>query len=269
MKLLGALGLDWKILIIQSINFLILFFILEWLFFKPFIRTIKEEKEKTEKLKKAESTINQEKEDWQKEKEKELLEAKTRVEKILSESEKINRMNKEKIKEEEIEQEKETIERIRKQSQAMLTSYKNNLSVNYQKKIKIALSKMFDQYLSRETKIKMQDSFWQNFVKKLREIKSSEIRKDIRLKKVPLSIPPEIRKDIRLKKVPLSISSAYPLSSYQRKNIESIFKEKIPEEDFSLNEKQEPSLIAGFHLEIGGLLVEENLKEKIEQIFQQ
>ena len=45
MKLLGALGLDWKILIIQSINFLILFFILEKLFFKPFVQAFKERSE--------------------------------------------------------------------------------------------------------------------------------------------------------------------------------------------------------------------------------
>ena len=270
MKLLGALGLDWKILIIQAINFLILFFILKELFFKPFVRALKEEKEKTERLKKAEGAISQEKENWQREKEKELMEAKIKVEKILSEAERMNRMNKEKMKEEEIKQEKETIERIRKQSQAILADYRKSLDKNYRERIRQSLLKIFDQYLSRGAKTEIQSSFWQNFVKKLREIEPSEIAQ-ISQGKPALqaieSLPPEIRKDIQLKKIPLAISSAYPLSSYQRKSINSIFKEKIPGKNFSLKEKKEPNLIAGFRWEIGGLLVEESLREKLEQIF--
>jgi len=270
MKLLGALGLDWKILIIQSINFLILFYILKGLFFRPFIQALKKEKEKIEKIQKAEEVVSKEKENWQKEKGEKLLEAKMKVEKILSEAEEVNRRSKEKAREEEIKQEREAIQRIRKQSKAILADYKNDLSNDYQKKAKNSLLEIFSQYFSQEAKIKIQDSFWFKFVKDLEKIEPSEIIQ-ISREKIALdaaeSLPPEVRKNIQLKKIPLEIFSAYPLSSHQKSVINKIFKEKIPAKNFNLTEKNDPNLIAGFRLEIGGLLVEQSLAEKIKKIF--
>jgi len=270
MKLLGALGFDWKILIIQSINFLILFFILERLFFKPFIQALKKEKEKAENLQKKEEIIDKERDDWQREKEEKLLEAKAKIEKILSEAEEINRKNKEKAREEEIRLEKEAIRRIRKQSEAILIEYKNNLNKDYRKKVKKSLLEVFNLYLSREAKIKIQDSFWLRFIRDLGKINPSEIIQISREKmalKVAESLPPEIRKNIQPKKISLEIFSAYPLSNRQENTIGKIFKEKIPGKNFNLIKKINPNLIAGFYFEIGGILVEQSLEEKIKKIF--
>ena len=269
MKLLGALGLDWKILIIQAFNFLILFFILKELFFKPFIKALKEEKEKTERLKKMEEEISQEKENWQKEREKELAEARAKVEKIISEAENINRTDREKMKEEEIREEKETIERIRRQSQAILAEYRENLEKNYREKVEQSLLKIFDRTLSRETKIRIQDNFWQEFIKEIKKISLPET--------VEISLKEKIARDSKLKlakgkkkqpkKIPVIISSAYPLKKYQENVILDIFEDKIPKKNFVLEKRIRESLIAGFRLEIGGRLVEENLEEKLKLIF--
>ncbi|RLE06584.1 MAG: hypothetical protein DRJ06_07530, partial [Candidatus Aminicenantes bacterium] len=66
MKLLGALGINWKILLIQALNFLVLFLILKWLFFKPFITALKRDKKKIEEIHRAREEIQRKREEMEK-----------------------------------------------------------------------------------------------------------------------------------------------------------------------------------------------------------
>ena len=267
MELLGALGFDWKIFIIQAINFIILFYILKKLFFKPFISAIKKEKEETDRIRRESEAINFEKEKWEKEKKEQLLKAKADVEKILSEAEEISRKNKEEAKKEEIKREKDAINLIKKQSKAILDSYKDDLNKNYKSRVKKSLLSIFDKNFSKEVKIKIQNNFWNDFVEKLKKMNFPEtIRIDKRKKHFQLK--DRTKKNV-LKKKELKFFSVFPIDTAQKNIIEEIFKEKFPKTNFKLIRKIDKNLIAGFRLEVEGFLFEQNLKEKIEKIFEQ
>ncbi|HHD92662.1 MAG TPA: hypothetical protein ENL06_03545 [Candidatus Portnoybacteria bacterium] len=264
MKLLGALGIDWRILIIQSINFLILFFILKKLFFRPLIQEIQKEKDETEQLKKDKENIIQEKEKWEEEKGKEILSTQAKIENMLARTEEMIRKNKEKYQEKEIEEEKENIQAIRKQAQSILIEYKKKFKSNYQEKIKLSLNDLLFKKLSPEIKIKIQDNFWPAFTKKTRKFNLSSLPQISQIKKRKETHLKKVKKD---KKILVTISSAYPIEKSQELIIQNILEKSIPKTRMKIRKKRQINLIAGFQLEILGLLVEENLKEKIEKIF--
>ncbi len=270
MKLFGALGIDWKILIIQAINFLILFLILKGLFFKPFVKALKEEKKKEEEIKAAEQEIERKKEEWQKERQAQALEAKAKVERLIAEAEKAEQESKKRIKEEEIEKEKMAIERIRKQSEAILDKFKEELSRDYKEKATASLLRIFMEVLSGRAKEVIQDSFWPMFVKELEKANFScagSLAGEEEFSRISRSLPTEIKKDIQLKRVSVRIFSAYPISSSQKKTIKKILKEKISGKKIKIESEIDKNLIAGFRLEIGGILVEQSLAEKIKNLF--
>jgi len=89
MKILGALGFDWKIFLVQALNFLILFLILRKIFFKPFIAALQKEKNKNKEMLENKANISQQKDILKQEKEAEINEAKKEAQKIIKEAKKI------------------------------------------------------------------------------------------------------------------------------------------------------------------------------------
>ncbi len=266
MKLLGALGIDWKILIIQSINFLILFFVLKKIFFRPLIQMIQKEKDETEQLEKMRQEIAQEKEKLEKDKEKEMLAAQAKIENMLAQTEEMIKRNREKFQKKEIEDEKENIQAIQKQAQAILNEYKKKFKSNYREKIKSSLNNLLLKKLSPETKIKAQDNFWPVFIKRVRKLNLSNLPQVARIKKLQnhhlKNYHPKNNK-----KILITISSAYPIKRSQELVIQNILEKNIPKNKIKIRKKRQIKLIAGFQLEIFGFLIEESLKAEIEKIF--
>lgn len=108
MKILGSLGIDWKMFLIQALNFLILFLILKWLFFKHFVAALKKEKVKAEEIQKGKDLIEKQKLTLQETKEKEMSEAKKRAREIIKEAENMAKEIKKRVREE-TEQEKQAV----------------------------------------------------------------------------------------------------------------------------------------------------------------
>jgi len=97
MEILAKLGVDWKLLIAQIINFVILLFILRHFAYKPILRVLEDRREKIDKgLKDAEEATKKLLEAEKKEKAV-LDEARYQAEQIISKSEETAKKNKEDI----------------------------------------------------------------------------------------------------------------------------------------------------------------------------
>ncbi len=97
MELLENLGINWKLLIAQIINFLILLFVLHRFAYKPILKMLDDRTNKIEKgLKDAEETQNKLREITQKEKEI-LAKARTEAQEILKKTEDMAKKSKEEI----------------------------------------------------------------------------------------------------------------------------------------------------------------------------
>lgn len=274
MRILGALGLDWKIFLIQATNFLILFLILKWIFFKPFIASMQEEKEKAEEIKKAKESISQEKEKWQKEKAEEILKTKKKVDAILTDTEMFAEKIKKENKESFLEEQRKLLEKVSHQSQAIADEYKKSALKNYREKTFSTLIETLKTTLSIQAKTDIQNSFWPSFIKKIDALKKEEIIQ--MLQRYENKIPP------------LTIYSSLSLTKTQKDDLQIILKRKLAPinllvshssykkskknllpKKLKIKKNIQRNLIAGFQLEIDGLLIEENLKNKIEKIIKE
>jgi len=68
MDFLQKIGIDWKMILAQILNFLLLLFLLKKFLYKPILKEIEEEREKEKFLKDFEKRIREEKEMWENQK---------------------------------------------------------------------------------------------------------------------------------------------------------------------------------------------------------
>ena len=273
MKILGELGIDWKIFLIQILNFLILFFILKRLFFKNFITALKEEKAKTKEIQELKANISQEKANWQKEKEKEILAMKEKINKVLAKAEMFANKIKEENKGKFLEEEKKLLEKINNQSQAITDEYKRKMVKDYEEKIFSGIIEIFETEFSKRSKMEIQDGFWISFLKKVEAIEDKEIVQIFQIRKstptvlvyssFPLSKAQKNDLQIVLKR---KLPTEELINNTSKNNLQVVAKRKLPPPKLIIKEKIKKELIAGFQLELSGILVEENLKTKIKQI---
>jgi len=273
MKILGELGIDWKIFLIQILNFLILFFILKRLFFKNFITALKEEKAKTKEIQELKANISREKANWQKEKEKEILAMKEKINKVLAKAEMFANKIKEENKGKFLEEEKKLLEKINNQSQAITDEYKRKMVKDYEEKIFSGIIEIFETEFSKRSKMEIQDGFWISFLKKVEAIEDKEIVQIFQMRKstptvlvyssFPLSKAQKNDLQIVLKR---KLPTEELINNTSKNNLQVVAKRKLPPPKLIIKEKIKKELIAGFQLELSGILVEENLKTKIKQI---
>jgi len=273
MKILGELGIDWKIFLIQILNFLILFFILKRLFFKNFITALKEEKAKTKEIQELKANISQEKANWQKEKEKEILAMKEKINKVLAKAEMFANKIKEENKGKFLEEEKKLLEKINNQSQAITDECKRKMVKDYEEKIFSGIIEIFETEFSKRSKMEIQDGFWISFLKKVEAIEDKEIVQIFQIRKstptvlvyssFPLSKAQKNDLQIVLKR---KLPAEELINNTSKNNLQVVAKRKLPPPKLIIKEKIKKELIAGFQLELSGILVEENLKTKIKQI---
>ena len=277
MSLLGALGFDLKTFLIQALNFLILFFILDWLFFKPFIAALRKEKAEAEKLKKAQELIENEKKEWQKQKEQEIMMAKARVENMIAEAEAMVQKMKSKAKEQTFKEEEEAIRLIKDHSQQIIDEYKDKVASDYKEKVVSSILALFQKDFPELARKRIQDNLWNRLIKKIDNVSLPEIigiidkikeeQEKRKQEKEKLGLKQEEEKKQKKIEVNITITSSFPLSSSQKRELATILKERFSKEKVLIEQKVDPNLIAGFSLDLRGMLLEENLRKRIEDLF--
>ena len=261
--LLGSLGIDWKILIIQSLNFLVLFLLLKKIFFEPFIGEVKREKKEKDNFEKEKNKIEIEKENWQRKKDLEISEVRGKIGEILDEAEKISAEIKERAATEARNKEEETINQVKERKEDIILEYKNSFIKSYREEIKRKMENIISQKISEEAKKEIQKDFWQKFFILIKTCNFP--REQILLKKKKYLTKGGKGKRIKIK---ANFSSAFPIEEKLISGLSLILKEKINEKEVEiiLEKKVDKSLIAGFSLEFMGVLVENSLNSEIEKI---
>ncbi len=250
-ELFQKIGIDWKMILAQILNFLILVFLLKKFLYKPILKEIDEEREKEKLLKDFEERIKKEKETWEKEKEKRKKDLKKETEKILLEAKKLA----EEFKRKNIISAQKEAERIiksaklqaKREGEYILGKKEDLLKEEIFEKI----FKSLKESLPLDLKMEIQNFFFEKIFQKIEKIPSDIFEKEKKLLK-------EQKKKIKIK-----VFSAFPLEENQKKKLKEFLIKKFDfpqiELEFFIKEK----LIAGLMLEIKGYLLEENLFQKI------
>lgn len=239
MKLLGALGIDWKIFLIQAVNFLILFLILKWLFFRPFIEALRKEKKKIEEIKNGKEEIQRRKEEMQKREEEIIQKAKEKTKQIIEEGEEISEREKERI----VDRTEREVRQILKEAQEKAKVEVGKIREREKERVLIKAKEALSKALSASFTKELHKKFLREVVSELKELNFEKISK----KKI----------------VQVIVISAFPLTKDEEKDISDFLFLKLKNPAFQ--KKLDPELIAGIKLLIDEFLIDGSLKSRIEK----
>jgi len=239
MKLLGSLGIDWKVFLIQVINFLLLFIILKWLFFKPFIKAVKEEKEKSKKIENAQEEIEKQKQEIEKKEEDIIKQAKEKTKQIIEEGEEISNEEKGRILKRTEEEARQIIKTSREKAKIEVEKSKEKEKEKNIETAKAIVKNVFSRSFNRE----LDQKFSKEAIEELKKLDFEKFK----------------NKDI----IQVTVISAFLLEDKERKEISNFLFSKL--ENPSFQEKIDPSLLAGMKILIGDYLIDASLNSKIEK----
>ena len=120
-----GLGIDFKLLIIQVVNFLILLLILKKWIYKPFLKFLDDRAAKIHESLKASQTMREELRDFEVKKEKELESLKEKSQTIL-----------ENVRREALEEKKNTIEMTTNEAKSIMEAARNQIEADRKKALK-------------------------------------------------------------------------------------------------------------------------------------
>ena len=238
MKLLGALGLDWKVFLIQVLNFLILLFLLKWLFFDKFITALKNDKKKAEEIEQGKKEIQRKKEEILKEQERITKETKEKTKQILEEGKEISYEEKERILKRTEEEVSGILEEAKERAKVESEEIKSKEKIEIKNKAKKAIKRVLSSSIFKK--------LHQGYVDEvINELKKADIEK--------------IKEEV----ISVTVVSAFPLKKYEKKKLADFLFSKLKNPRFQ--EKIDKDLIAGIKIFIGDFLIDGSLERKIEE----
>lgn len=141
--LFSQLGIEWKIILAQIVNFTILLFVLTKFVYKPIIKLLNERKRKVEEDIKARQELTQKFDQIEKEREHILSEARKKSQEIIKQSEKSATEIKERI----MSETREEVERLKVESRKQMEMEKSKLTESLKGELKGLITKAVEKVL--------------------------------------------------------------------------------------------------------------------------
>lgn len=239
MTFLGKLGIDFKLLIAQIINFLVLLYLLKIFLYKPLLKNLKERAEKAKKIEEGERALQRKKEEMKKREEEIIQKTKEKASQIIEESKEISKEEKERILERTEKEVREILKQARERAEKEVERIKEKEREKILEKTKEIVEKVLPRFFTKELHLR----FIEKTIEKLQKVDFSKIKE----------------KEI----TSVVVVSAFPLTKKEEKKLSQFFFKKLKNPAFQ--EKIDPGLIAGIKVVIDGFLIDGSLKEKIEK----
>jgi len=113
MEVLGKLGIDLKLLLAQIINFGLLLLLLKYFLYKPVLKRIEDDETQLKAAKIKEQQLNEKREEFEKQKQKETVAMHRKASKVIKEAEEIAEDIKKKVNREAQDEKKKVMQQIK------------------------------------------------------------------------------------------------------------------------------------------------------------
>jgi len=240
MEFLGKLGIDFKLLFAQIVNFLALLWLLQKFLYKPLIRNLEERTKKARKIEEKEKEIQRNKEELKKREREVLQKAKEKTRQILEETQEISKKEKERILRRAEEEVKEILREAKEKAEIEVKRIKEKEKTEILDKAKEIAKKSLSLSFTKE----LHRKYLKEVIEELKGLNFEKIRKQ------------EI--------ISVVVVSAFPLKKEEEKEISDFLFSRLKNPSFQ--EKVEPNLIAGIKIFLNGFLIDGSLENKIEKI---
>ncbi len=239
MEFLGKLGIDFKLLLAQIINFLVLLWLLKIFLYKPLVKNLEERARKAKEIEEGEKEIQRKEEEMEKEEEEMIRKTKEKTGQILKEAETISKEERERI----LEKTEKEVREILKEAKE-----KAGLRIEEAKKeekeiIKVEAANILKQVLSSSFSRRLHHKYTEETLEELARIDFKKI------------------KEKGFKSI--IITSAFALTQEEKNKIKNILSSRLNTSIFE--EKINIALIAGISLSINGFFIDGSLQGKISE----
>jgi len=261
MKFLGSIGVDFKLLIAQIINFGLLLYILKRLLYRPILNEIEKEEKELVQLEIEKKRLEKEKQEFEFQKQQEIKKVREEVKKMIEEAQEIASF----VKKNAQKQAEEIVEKITSQKKVELSLLQKEIRQKAFKEVAQEVREkiigLIEEVLKEVEKKKLEKKYFSEFVLKIQKLlqeKSKEILQT-------LNVSGKEKRNSRKLKISLEYFPSF--TSFQEAKIKDLFYQnlKVPVE---ITKKKNEKLIVGFKIEILGFLIETSLLGKIENVFQ-
>lgn len=230
----------WQLILIQVITFVLIIIFLRLLFYKHLTIALKRLQELHRQNLEKEVTLNKEMERAKQVRQEEIEKGKEEAKKIKD----AVREETEKLREQMMEKSKQEAEALLKEASQERDSLKHRLISEVEEiGVELAVGTVREIF-SEEARGELQRELTNELIEELRKIEKERLKIDV--KKVELT-------------------SSYPLSDTQKKAISEIFQDAVGH-PIELEEKINTSIISGIILNLGGLILDGSLSNKLRKV---
>jgi F-type H+-transporting ATPase subunit b len=239
MDFLEKIGIDFKLLIAQIVNFGVLLLILNKFLYKPLIKKLEERSNKIKKIEQEKREIERKKEEMKKQEEEIIRKTKEKAREILQEAEMISKEERERILERTEKEVRHILKEAREKGELEVKRLKEKEEKEILRRAKDILAKVLKEEIKRE--------FHRKYLREIiRELDSFDFKK-FKEREV----------------IQVTIVSAFPLDKKEEREISNLLFKKL--ENPAFQEKIDPELIAGIRIYLNGYIIDQSLKGRIEK----
>lgn len=239
MEFFGKLGIDFKLLLAQIINFLVLLWLLKKFLYKPLIKNLEERTKKAKEIEQGEKEIQRKKEELRKEEEEMVRKTKEKTSQILEEAETISKEERARILEKTEKEVREILKEARERAELRIKEVKEE----EKEIIKTEAVNILKQVLSSSFSRKLHHKYMEDTLEELKRLDFKKI------------------KEKGFKSI--TITSAFALTREEKNKIKNILSSRLDTSVFE--EKINPALIAGISCTIDGFFIDGTLQGKINE----
>ena len=242
MQFFTQLGIDWRLLVAQIINFVILIWLLSKFLYKPVLKQIQEDEEKRREVDEARQSIEKEKELLKQLAEQELAEAKKQSRKIIADAAKFAEDLKNQTSSEQRFLNEKLAQQLRQET-ALLTSLLEEKIIKKEQAVTLRKAlDVLDKTLDNARKEEVEKMFFDRLI--------SNIKK-ARLPQKQLTFP-------------IRLEYAIALSPDDLLLLERVLCEKLHILQVKIEKKKNPLLISGVNLQVAGMFFSQNIFDTIQ-----
>jgi len=242
MEFLGKIGVDFKLLIAQIINFLVLLWLLKILLYKPILKRLEERAKKAREIEEKEREIQKRKAELQKRIEEMIEKTKEKTKEILQETKEVSAQERAKILERTEKEVREILGKAKERAEIEIAKMKEREKEEINKKTKEVIKEVLSQSFTKQ----LHQKYLREVIEGLKHLSFKKLRE---------------KEDISL----VEITFAFPPSEKIEKEIRDFLSSKLKNPVFKT--KVDPDLIAGMKISIeqGLFLIDGSLKGRIEK----
>ncbi|CAN5162889.1 hypothetical protein BH09PAT2_BH09PAT2_02910 [soil metagenome] len=275
MELLGTIGIDPVLFAAQIINFIVLLWILNRFLFKPIVKKIEDNEKELESAKQLQEELNKEKEELERKNKENLFHLKEKSIQIIKEAEEISK----EIKKRQIDEYDLVKSQLLQQTEKLLQSKQKDIQKEHEAAIKSTVALAFLERVKTQLVEPMRQSLSSLYFTNLVELfektpielrhtdtisilhKLEDLSPDLKNNTITQHLQENFSETIGL----IELQYVEDLTEEQKKSLLVIIAHKINVDSslIKLVFKKNEEIVSGYRLEIGGTVIESNLRNAL------